>query len=374
MHRSEMCRAAWLVVAVVLGAGCQAAPVTVPTTEQRVRAATPATKVTEVSGAIRLPAQLVGLDARSLVGLDAGSLVGLDAGSLVGPDAGTLLGAGARARALLTASEEGRPLVGARVYLADAGGKALPGLPEALTDGEGRFSLRRVPQGLTYVVVAEAPTRTGKVARLTSLASTHAGAVEVSVGLGSTMLTAALVANVQRGLGRLDNAQMRAAAANLERKLDLTRLPDFTDLAAVTRVAQAMVAEDPNVQREVTPLQEDLAEAPVAPEEVASLVAATRADERQAVPEQPVVAESPPGSPGATSPSAKQDGEAGDGPTIAAKPGAASTSPRPTKDGSLAPVTETGDTAALTRELPTDASPTPTRTRSPMTLTSLGGV
>jgi sugar lactone lactonase YvrE len=258
-----------LLAALLCGLGCQAV-VPVSTGDGRARVTRRVVALTQVGGQVMVPARLVGVDGGTLLGVDGGTLVGVDAGSLVGVDGGTL--AGPRARRLLEAGEPERPLGGARVFLADAMGRALPGLPEARTDAQGRFAFKRVPVGLTYVVAVEAPTRMGKVARLSSLASTHTGTAAVRVGLGSTMLTAALLATPERGVGRVDNAALQAAAARVEQQLDLARLPDMTDPAATARAAAAMVAADPELRRTLAPLQAALGVDAVAPDAVASTV------------------------------------------------------------------------------------------------------
>jgi hypothetical protein len=377
MHHAPSSLRTLLLPAALVVWGCQASlSVSVPGGEQRARAVRPAARLTEVSGAIRLPARLVGPDAGTLVGVDAGSLVGLDAGTLVGVDAGTLAARGPLSRKVLAAEAGGQPLVGVRVYLADARGKALVGLPEAWTDAGGRFSLRGVPPGLTYIVVAEAPTRAGKVARLTSLASTHAGAAEVVIGLGSTMLTAALVADSNRGLGRVSNVQMRETAAQLERKIDLARLPDLTDPGAVTRAAQAMVADDATVQQELAPLKAELNEAPVTPAAAAALVAAELAADRNPQPVLPGSGESLPATPapsaGTQAPpdpaSASDPAPAttvppeGAGPT-ALPPSEVTPTPTPAPPGTDAP-TATPTPTPGTVATPTPA-PTPTPTPAP---------
>ncbi|MEB3223142.1 MAG: carboxypeptidase-like regulatory domain-containing protein [Candidatus Sericytochromatia bacterium] len=255
-------------LAVLAALGCQAvgpAPV-----QPRPRATSRAAALTEVTGQVRLPARLIGVDGGTLIGIDGGSLIGVDGGSLVGVDGGTL--AGPRARRLLAVGEPERPLSGARVFLADPMGRALPGLPPVRTDGGGQFSLRRVPAGLTYVVVVEAPTRAGKVARLTSLASTHAGAAVVRVGLGSTMVTAAMVADPARGMGRVDNGALQAMAMQVEQQLDLAKLPDMTDATAVKEAAQALMASDPALQRQAATMQQALGEAAMAPQAMAQAV------------------------------------------------------------------------------------------------------
>ncbi|MEB3223141.1 MAG: hypothetical protein VKS61_13780 [Candidatus Sericytochromatia bacterium] len=268
--RSRLLLNALLLTAVV-GWGCQ---VVTPTAESlgvrraKPKGAVPATVLTQVSGFLRIPARLIGPDAGTLIGPDAGTLIGPDAGTLIGPDAGTV------------------SLAGARVFLADAAGRALPGVAEARTDALGRFTLMGVPAGLTYVVVIELPTRSGEVARLTSLASTHAGAAEVRVGLGSTLVTAALV-DAERGLGRVDNAALQAVAEKVEKEaLKAEKLPDLTKPQAVAEVAEAVVvkAAPPEVKQEVEKLEKAIATAPVATADLAKVVQAeVKAAEEEAV-------------------------------------------------------------------------------------------
>ncbi|MEB3198271.1 MAG: hypothetical protein VKP62_13805 [Candidatus Sericytochromatia bacterium] len=365
-------RASALITAIALTAawGCQATlPALEAFTVQRVASTKRAAPLTGVSGAIRLPPRLIGLDGATLVGLDGATLVGQDGATLVGldgatlvrPDGVPLLDSPANARLskpsamrrLMNDTEKERPLSGARVYLADAEGRALPGLPEGRTDSNGRFVLKKVPVGLTYVVVAEAASQNGKVARLTSLASTHGGEADVRIGLGTTMVTAALLSEASQGLGRIDNREMQAVAATVERQLDLARLPDLTDTRAVAEAAQAMVAASREVQAQLAPLQKELAEGGGASADLQA-----RVQEQLGLPP-----DSPPRSPASAAATAAASGVLS---VVAPSPSAlrdsAATQPlaaNPTASASLLPSPLSSATGIATAGLPLVASPLP---------------
>ncbi|MEB3222571.1 MAG: hypothetical protein VKS61_10880 [Candidatus Sericytochromatia bacterium] len=184
-----------------------------------------AARVTEVLGVVRVPAQLVGPDG----------------GTLIGVDGGTLRPTAAAARRLL--GLDLRELRGARVYLADAGGQAIPAAPPAVTNPQGRFRLRNAPTG-TFMVVAEVPATGGKRGIFRSLVRvTEAGASTV-LDHATTLVTVNLIEGLKGGdLGGFNPATFRTATELTARSVTADRLPDFTDMLAV-RAAMARLAQD----------------------------------------------------------------------------------------------------------------------------------
>ncbi|MEB3221089.1 MAG: carboxypeptidase-like regulatory domain-containing protein, partial [Candidatus Sericytochromatia bacterium] len=170
-----------------------------------------------------------------------------------------------------------RPLPGADVHLADARGEALPGLPRVRTDAAGRFELPGVPDGLTYQVIAHAPTTSGGRATLRGLAKPGAG--EIAVGLGTTMVATALL-DPSQGLGQLDQGALQALADRVEAELPASRTPDLARDEAVAASVEAMLAEDAGLRMEVETLKRRLAENGLSPE-------AQRARVREALPGAP---------------------------------------------------------------------------------------
>lgn len=170
-----------------------------------------------------------------------------------------------------------RPLPGADVHLADARGEALPGLPQVRTDADGRFVLPGVPEGLTYVVIAHAPTTGGGRATLRGLAASGAG--EVSVGLGTTMVATAML-EAAPGLGRLDQEALQALAGRVEAELPASRTPDLAQEGAVEASVASMLAENQALRSDVEALRRRLTEGGLSPE-------AQRARVREALPAAP---------------------------------------------------------------------------------------
>jgi hypothetical protein len=173
---------------------------------------------------------------------------------LLADNGGALIGK-VRIYRVLQAPER-RPLPGADVHLADVRGAALPGLPQVRTDAGGRFTLPGVPTGLTYVVIAHAPTKGGGRATLRGLAA--AGSGEVTVGLGTTMLTSALL-DPDRGVGALDQNALDELAERVEAVLPASRTPDLAAEGAVETSVAAMLAQDAALRAEVEALKQRLA-------------------------------------------------------------------------------------------------------------------
>jgi hypothetical protein len=169
--------------------------------------------------------------------------------------------------------QAGVPVVGARVFLADSRGVALPGLPEARTDGAGRFSLVGVPPGLTYLVVVEAPTQEGPVARLVSLGMTAQSRAEVSVGLGTTLVAAAVV-EADRGVGPQVGPRFQNLAVRLESRVDERTPLDLVREGGVRSLVDQLGQQDDALRAELAAVRLDLLVGAVSPEELGRRIAA----------------------------------------------------------------------------------------------------
>ncbi|MEB3330354.1 MAG: hypothetical protein VKQ33_14105 [Candidatus Sericytochromatia bacterium] len=246
-----------------------------------------------VSGTVVVPGRLLSDRGSGLIA-DRGAGLISDRGPGLISDRGaafTVKARGLRLRA--TADRVGLP--DARIVLTDATGRRLPGLAEARTDEAGRYQIARVPLGLTYLVVAEAPTTGGRTAQLRSIAT--AGRGEVTVSIGSTLVTSALVTPA-KGLGRADPARLQALAQEMEARVATQDLPDLADTQAVSRAAEALVASDPSLGQQLEVLRKDLDRSAVPTTELAGRVAAALGADPGATPDA-----LEPGSPGAPGPS-----------------------------------------------------------------------
>jgi sugar lactone lactonase YvrE len=259
-------RRAGLLVAATMLLGCQVSlPASAPPTGP-VRAKSTA-RVAEVTGVLRVPARLIGPDG--------GTLVGPDGGTLVGPDGGTLrVGAAAAARRLLAL--EARGVRNARVYVADAGGNAIPSTPGATTDAQGRFRLRNLLPG-TYMIVAEVPAAGGKRGVFRSLVRVTDVGASVEIDHATTLVTSSVVEGLTGGdIGGFNPAAFRAATDLTARSVKEASLPDFTDGLAVRR-AMAMLARDVDDLRGlVGELRDDLSQLSARVEELEREQAASK--------------------------------------------------------------------------------------------------
>jgi sugar lactone lactonase YvrE len=271
--RSKARHAGLLVAATVL-LGCQVSlPASAPPTGP-VRAKSTA-RLAEVTGVLRVPARLLGPDGATLVGPDGGTLVGPDGGTLVGPDGGTLrVGAAAAARRLLAL--EARGVRNARVYVADAGGNAIPSIPGATTDAQGRFRLRNLLPGI-YMIVAEVPAAAGQRGAFRSLVRVTDVGASVEIDHATTLVTSSVVEGLTGGdLGGFNSAAFRAATDLTARSMKEASLPDFTDGLAVRR-AMAMLARDVDDLRGlVGELRDDLSQLSARVEELEREQAASK--------------------------------------------------------------------------------------------------
>lgn len=183
-------------------------------------------------------------------------------GSLLAEQGGALIGKVRIYR--VTQANALRPLPGADVHLADVRGEALPGLPQVRTNAEGRFVLPGIPAGLTYTVVAHAPTTSGQRATLLGLVAS--GEKEVSVGVGTTMLTTALLDSAN-GLGTLDQGALQLLAEEVEADLPASAIPDLARDESVAASVEAMLEQTPQLRSEVQILRQRLTQDGLTPEQ-----------------------------------------------------------------------------------------------------------
>lgn len=234
MHRTVIFPA----MAIILAAGCASPlrPAKLVTTD--VSGAVASDKLITIQGVVQVPATLLSEGGGGLIG---------------------------KVRIYrLAQSNALRPLPGANVHLADVRGEALPDLPQVVTNAEGRFVLPGIPAGLTYTVVAHAPTTSGERATLLGLVST--GAQEVSVGLGTTMVTTALL-DAASGLGSLDQGALQALAEKVEADLPASAVPDLARDESVAASVKVMLDSTPQLRTEVEAMKQRLTEDGLTPEQ-----------------------------------------------------------------------------------------------------------
>jgi Ca2+-binding EF-hand superfamily protein len=158
-----------------------------------------------------------------------------------------------------------KPLANAEVFLADAGGNAIPGIASVKTDASGKFNFPDVPKDFTFVVAAKAKTKEGKPALLQSLAKPGALGASVEVSAASTLVTAGVVDG--NDLGEFNPATFKTATESTRKQLTEADLPDLSDRAAcVKRIGelankvQELGAAISQIKKDMKDLRKDLEE------------------------------------------------------------------------------------------------------------------
>ncbi|MDB5098598.1 MAG: hypothetical protein JWM80_3019, partial [Cyanobacteria bacterium RYN_339] len=132
------------------------------------------------------------------------------------------------------------PLAGAEVFLADAAGNAIPGIPSVKTDAKGKFTFDDVPKDFTFVVACRAKTKEGKPALLQTLAKPGALGATVDVSAASTLVTAGVVDGSD--LGDFNPATFKTALESTRKRLKETDIPDLSDRGAcVKRIGELAI-------------------------------------------------------------------------------------------------------------------------------------
>jgi hypothetical protein len=154
------------------------------------------------------------------------------------------------------------PLAGAKVSLCDATGTPIPGAPTTTTDGEGRYSFKDIPSGYSFQVVVEAPTTTGKTARMQTLARTMEAGAEADVSPASALVTSVLVRKLGSAeLGRFDPADFRTCVESTDRNLTADKLPDFSNPDEVNAKMEALVGQVAELKAALEKVSQELLEA-----------------------------------------------------------------------------------------------------------------
>lgn len=207
-----------------------------------------------LEGLVRGPAGIVAAGGANVVAPGGGNLIGPAGGNLIGPAGGNLQGA---TRGLL-ALEEG-VLEGVEVFVADAAGKPIPGLPSVRTNAKGQFSIPKVPAGFTYVVVARVETAAGEAASLKTLAKATTLGTTVDLDMANTLVTTAVVNGREDALGEFNAATFQRAVETTAKHLDPQALPDLADSSAVLTFMTALAEDVTELKSAVTELKSMLA-------------------------------------------------------------------------------------------------------------------
>lgn len=203
-----------------------------------------------LTGTLRVPASIISYNGGGFISTNGGGIVAQGGGNFISTN-----GAGLRLLALAQ-----QPVAGAHVYLANAAGAKLQGLPEATTDAAGHFALADVPGGYTFLVVAEAGTKNGPAATFQTLVHATGSSAPADITAATSLAAAAALADHPGvDLGALDDSAFLAARDGLDQALADGQLPDFTKKAEVQAKAGQLAADAPAVQQAVNTLKTGLA-------------------------------------------------------------------------------------------------------------------
>lgn len=205
-----------------------------------------------ITGLVRGPAGIVSAGGGNVVSAGGGNLIGPAGGNLIGPAGGNMQG-----RGVLALTEQG--LAGVEVFVADAAGKPIPGLPSVLTNAKGGFSIPKVPAGFTYVVAARVKTAAGDQATLKTLAKATTLGTTVDLDVANTLVTTAVVNGREDALGEFNAATFQRAVETTAKHLDANSLPDLADGSAILAHMTALAEEVTELKSAVTELKSMLA-------------------------------------------------------------------------------------------------------------------
>lgn len=207
-----------------------------------------------ITGDVMIPAKVLSQNGAGLISNNSGGLVSNNAGSLVS-DKGGSLGGMAMSH---TAAVDNGPLANATVYLADAGGSPVPGMPTTTTDAQGHYSLKDIPSGSTFVVIVQRKLDNGKTLSFQTLVRSRDLGATANVDAASTLATAGVLQSATSDLGDFKPATFQNATEVVRAKLTDDSLPDFTSRAAVIAKVNELAQTVSELKDALNEIQQDL--------------------------------------------------------------------------------------------------------------------
>jgi hypothetical protein len=198
-----------LLAAAAFAAGCPAGvpPIQQPSQAPLVRKQTVGSVVT---GRLLAPSNVIASDGASVIASDGASVVS-SGGLVIASDGASVIATGGlNYRAVQQAGTEVR-VANAEVYLADASGEPIPGLPTVKTDANGIYTIPKVPAGYSYMVVARVALKQGDPARLTTLVRSTAQGVTAPISGESTLAATGVTRSFSGALGEYNPARFTEA-------------------------------------------------------------------------------------------------------------------------------------------------------------------
>jgi hypothetical protein len=154
------------------------------------------------------------------------------------------------------------PAVGAEVFVADAAGTRIPGIPVGTTNEDGVYRLRAVPLGYAYVVTAVYRDVDGRPLRLRTLARLVDRDLEAPIDTATTLAARAALGPHAGLLGGLTAETWARAAGAIARGLDPAALPDLGDPALMDAELDRLRAKDAALGADLDALRAEIAGTP----------------------------------------------------------------------------------------------------------------
>lgn len=129
------------------------------------------------------------------------------------------------------------------VFLADAAGRALPGIT-VQTSASGGYLLNRVPPGQATMVAVRARAASGASVTLKGLARVGSQGATADVNVATTIATTALLEGQREVIGDFDQASYDKLVAKVYQRLDSLTALDLNDDAAMIAQFKRWMAED----------------------------------------------------------------------------------------------------------------------------------
>lgn len=150
------------------------------------------------------------------------------------------------------------PVAGADVFLADARGTRIPGIPLVHTNADGSYRLTGVPSGYPYLLVASFRDTRARPISLSALVRVRGAEAVAEVRTATTMVTTAAIADSHGLLNPFDPAAYDQAVDAVSRQLPADDYPDPGDPAALPLRLQAIAAAEPTLQPLLDGLRSEL--------------------------------------------------------------------------------------------------------------------
>jgi sugar lactone lactonase YvrE/uncharacterized coiled-coil protein SlyX len=219
-------------------------------------------KLVTLKGAVNIP---VGILLGKGVGFARGGLIGNSSGSLISNNGGALKPGAVissfQLQQAVTTRLRTAPVSGAKIYLADAAGQPIPGLPVVQTDDAGTFNFPQIPHGFTYLVIAQVETANGKLAEFRTVVGVGPLGSTTVVNPSSPLVAASVLDGLTKPvLGDFNPAKLQLAMEAIDARLTESNLPDFTSPLAIKAGIDRLSEEIAELRSALAEVRQELAQ------------------------------------------------------------------------------------------------------------------